>query len=442
MNKAGVDVDDKLLTSIWEGYRTARSMVRKSKFADEEQGRGNRLLSKKFVWEVSTNIYQCIFNGEGEYHLHVTEIDDEGEKIGHRRAYHSCQAEKGQVSAMVPRIIALAFAGLVFSQSAWAVVLENPTPGSIKSGVGVISGWICEAAELEISFNGGLLQFVPYGSERVDTEPVCGDTDNGFGLLINYNNLGNGPQTVTLYADGEVATQVHFNVQTLGTDFLRGRTGQGAVELSDGKHVALQWEETTQGFAITDYNYTGVFPGQERPQACTPTSTTGTDAPTDGQCSPYGPYCQRGSKRDIPDTETHERFECVGLRGGTTDVCEEEKPHLDRFNGEWQFVFSYEWTCDLADFRFLCTITDGMVVCGGTERRFVDQQGQVDTYTLMLAADVSQAGNLAGEITITGSTRIADGSVVAWVEGGRIGFGTWGPTAAQGCGGTWSATRR
>ena len=78
MNKAGVDVDDKLLTSIWEGY-PARSMVRKPKFA-EEQGRGNRLLSKKFVWEVSKNIQQGIFNNK-EYYLHVVEIDDEGNRI-------------------------------------------------------------------------------------------------------------------------------------------------------------------------------------------------------------------------------------------------------------------------------------------------------------------------------------------------------------------------
>lgn len=337
-------------------------------------------------------------------------------------------------------IMAVAFATIVFAPPAWAVSLENPTPGSIKSGVGIISGWVCDADELEVSFNRGTLQFVPYGSERVDTESVCGDTDNGFGLLINYNNLGNGPHTVTLYADGEVATQVHFNVKTLGTDFLRGVTGNGTVELSDGKHVAVQWEETTQGFTIMDWNYTGYFAGQEKPETCTP--STDHESPTDGQCSPYGPYCQRGRRRALPETETHTRFECVGLRGGETVVCQEEKPRHDRFNGEWQFVFSYEWTCDLADFRFLCTVTDGIVVCGGTERHLVDQQGQVDTYTLMLAADVSQAGNLAGEITVTGSTRIADGTVVAWVEGGRIGFGTWGPTAAQGCGGTWSATRR
>ena len=180
---------------------------------------------------------------------------------------------------MVPRIIAAVFAGLLFSQPAWAVVSENPTPGSIKSGVGLVSGWICEADLLEVSFNRDEPLFMPYGSERVDTESVCGDTDNGFGLLINYNNLGNGPHTVTLYADGEVATQVHFNVQTLGTDFLRGVTGQGTVELSDGKHVAVQWQETIQGFAITDYNYTGYFEGQDdESEICTPATGPGPES--------------------------------------------------------------------------------------------------------------------------------------------------------------------
>ena len=134
-----------------------------------------------------------------------------------------------------------------------AATLENPVPGAIKSGVGLISGWVCDADELEVSFDGGPRKFIPYGSERVDTRGVCGDTDNGFGLLWNYNELGDGPHTVTLYADGMVATQVTFNVKTLGTNFLRGVTGQGTITLSDGKEVNVQWEETTQGFTITGY---------------------------------------------------------------------------------------------------------------------------------------------------------------------------------------------
>ena len=141
-----------------------------------------------------------------------------------------------------------------------AATLENPSSGALKSGVGVISGWICDADELEVSFDGGQRTFVPYGSERADTEPICGDSDNGFGLLVNYNNLGDGPHTVALYADGIIQTQVSFNVTTLGTDFLRGVTGQGAITLSNGQTVLVQWEETTQGFAITGYREDGEAP--------------------------------------------------------------------------------------------------------------------------------------------------------------------------------------
>ena len=150
---------------------------------------------------------------------------------------------------------------------AWAAAtLENPVPGALKSGVGVISGWVCDADELEVSFDGGARLFIPYGSERLDTDGVCGDTDNGFGLLWNYNELGDGPHTVTLYVDGILTTHVNFNVRTLGTNFLRGVTGQGIITLSDGKRVNVQWEETTQGFTITGY---------------TPSGTTGDPPPTD-----------------------------------------------------------------------------------------------------------------------------------------------------------------
>lgn len=63
-----------------------------------------------------------------------------------------------------------------------AATLENPAPGAVKSGVGLVSGWICATDRVEVSFDGGPRLFVPYGSERVDTAGVCGDTANGFGL--------------------------------------------------------------------------------------------------------------------------------------------------------------------------------------------------------------------------------------------------------------------
>ncbi len=143
--------------------------------------------------------------------------------------------------------------GIAFLHStAWAG-LENPVPNSVKSGVSVVSGWICDAEELEVSFDGGPRQFVPYGSERPDTASACGDTDNGFGLLINYNELGDGEHTLTLYVDGQKETTRTFFVGTFGEPFLRGVNGVGRVALSNGHSVVVGWNTATQGFEILGY---------------------------------------------------------------------------------------------------------------------------------------------------------------------------------------------
>ena len=71
--------------------------------------------------------------------------------------------------------------------------LENPGPNSFQSGIGVLSGWVCDAEEVEIEMeteSGETERLVAgYGTERADTEEMCGDTDNGFGLLFNWNRL-------------------------------------------------------------------------------------------------------------------------------------------------------------------------------------------------------------------------------------------------------------
>ena len=67
--------------------------------------------------------------------------------------------------------------------------LENPGAASFQSGIGLISGWTCDAEAVEIVLNGEP-QEAAYGTARLDTEAVCGDSDNGFGLLFNWNLLG------------------------------------------------------------------------------------------------------------------------------------------------------------------------------------------------------------------------------------------------------------
>ena len=151
-------------------------------------------------------------------------------------------------------IVALLLLSVIFVPRVYAQqTLENPQPDSFQSGVGVISGWACNAQTIEISFNGGPPQEAGYGTSRGDTQAVCGDSDNGFGLLYNWNLLGDGPHTVTAYADGVEFATVTVIVTTLGEEFLRGASV--TFPLADfptpGARRTLRWQEAQQNFVIT-----------------------------------------------------------------------------------------------------------------------------------------------------------------------------------------------
>ena len=48
------------------------------------------------------------------------------------------------------------------------------------------AGWVCAADTGEIAIGDLPVQVAGYGTERLGTLEVCGDTDNGFGLLFNW----------------------------------------------------------------------------------------------------------------------------------------------------------------------------------------------------------------------------------------------------------------
>jgi len=143
--------------------------------------------------------------------------------------------------------------------------LGNPGPNSFQSGIGVISGWVCEAEQVEIVFEtaqGGVHHLeAAYRTERPDTERLpsgevlCGDTDNGFGLLVNWNLLGAGVHTVRALVDGEELG--HATVQVTVVDaaepFVRGLVGECVVEdfPTAGQTTTLAWQQTLQNFVIT-----------------------------------------------------------------------------------------------------------------------------------------------------------------------------------------------
>ena len=130
--------------------------------------------------------------------------------------------------------------------------LENPGAASFQSGIGQLAGWVCDANVVELEINGGPRLAAAYGTARADTAPVCGDTHNGFGLLFNWNLLGDGVHTVRALADGDEFGRATFTVTTLGVEFLQGTHGEAVVAdfPSAGETVRLVWQESSQNFVI------------------------------------------------------------------------------------------------------------------------------------------------------------------------------------------------
>ena len=131
--------------------------------------------------------------------------------------------------------------------------LENPGPDSFQSGIGVLSGWVCEAETVELVIDDTEHHVAAYGTDRADTEEMCGDTGNGFGLLFNWNRLRDGEHTVIAYVDNVELGRATVRVTTLGHEFLRGAEGECVVEDFPrlGQSVLLEWQQTSQNFIIT-----------------------------------------------------------------------------------------------------------------------------------------------------------------------------------------------
>jgi hypothetical protein len=129
-------------------------------------------------------------------------------------------------------------------------VLENPKPGSFASGIGTISGWVCSASRIDLRVDGSIVVQAPYGILRGDTQGECGDANNGFGYLVNWNNLGPGPHTIVALADGVEIGRATVTVATFGVPFVSGASGTYTIPFN-GRNVTIRWEESLQNFVIT-----------------------------------------------------------------------------------------------------------------------------------------------------------------------------------------------
>ena len=147
-------------------------------------------------------------------------------------------------------------AGTVLAQNAWTPTgaLENPRNNSSQSGIGLISGWVCRAFYIDIQIN-GVSHLPSYGTARLDTGEVCGgDIYTGFGLLFNWNLLGDGEHAIVVIVDGVELGRSTITVTTLGEEFPEGLEGEYILEgfPDPDTSVVIRWEESLQNFVIIE----------------------------------------------------------------------------------------------------------------------------------------------------------------------------------------------
>lgn len=138
---------------------------------------------------------------------------------------------------------------------AQAAVLENPGSGLSYSGIGVVSGWKCEAnGPLTVRFDGGPPLTLAYENERSDVRDVgaCPSAQVGFVSIMNWANLGDGTHTAVVYDNGVEFARSTFEVQTLGEAFVAGVSGECTVAdfPRSGLSTDFEWNQRTQHMEV------------------------------------------------------------------------------------------------------------------------------------------------------------------------------------------------
>ena len=138
----------------------------------------------------------------------------------------------------------------LLSGMAEAATLDIPAPQATVSGIGVISGWKCDAGDLTIRFNGGKPIPLLHGAERKDVldAGACNHANVGFLTIMNWGELGDGTHTAVVYDDGREFDRSSFTVVTTGEAFLTGADASCVAEdfPRPGDDSTFVWNEATQ----------------------------------------------------------------------------------------------------------------------------------------------------------------------------------------------------
>lgn len=80
---------------------------------------------------------------------------------------------------------------------------------------------------------------------------MCGDADNGFGMVFAWGLLGTGVHRLQTFVDGVEIADVEFAVQAIGNGFVEGLEANYTIAFPDASSlVDLSWSEADQNFRI------------------------------------------------------------------------------------------------------------------------------------------------------------------------------------------------
>jgi len=147
---------------------------------------------------------------------------------------------------------------VLFPAWLWAGMLENPAPGSFQSGAGLVFGWKCSAGTITIRFDAGDPLPAAYGSLRGDTLGACGDAQNGYVLLWNWNLLSPGDHSIEVFDDDQLFASTVFTVVSTGVEFLSSHASSTIPNFPfSGDVSTLAWSDATQSFQLTEVEKAG-----------------------------------------------------------------------------------------------------------------------------------------------------------------------------------------
>lgn len=162
----------------------------------------------------------------------------------------------------------------VISTGAFAIgVLGTPNKGSTVSGVGVISGYHCSSKDITVYIDGNSIGKAGAGTTLLGTLGTCGQTETGYSLLYNFNNLAPGLHTISVTADGVTFDSgTFYTIQSGGVPWLAGVTAEATLDNfpTAGKKATLVWYQSYQNFLITNIED---MPGVNPPPPSTGTIT-------------------------------------------------------------------------------------------------------------------------------------------------------------------------